>query len=172
MQKAIYTIIDKTNKRVYVGETTNFEKRYLKHIEQLKNGSHYNKRLQELYNEENYEVDIEIILSDSINLHTTLNKVLLLLLEKETINKYKRLGYEILNKEDSLEKFIKGEKKLFSDDAMPIPTEKAIKMVRTVMDRRKSYKQVDIFLYQPRSVIDSKSKRDISESIRLLEQED
>jgi hypothetical protein len=71
-----------------------------------------------------------------------------------------------------LEKFIKGEKKLFSDDAMPIPTEKAVKMVRTVMDRRKSYKQVDIFLYQPRSVIDSKSKRDISESIRLLEQED
>ncbi len=65
MQKAIYTIIDKTNKRVYVGETTNFEKRYLTHIEQLKNGSHYNKRLQELYNENDYEVDIEIILSDS-----------------------------------------------------------------------------------------------------------
>ena len=172
MQKAIYTIIDKTNKRVYVGETTNFEKRYLTHMEQLKNGSHYNKRLQELYNENDYEVDIEIILSDSINLHTTLNKVLLLLLEKETINKYKRLGYEILNKEESLEKFIKGEKKLFSDDAMSIPTEKAIKMVRTVMDRRKSYKQVDIFLYQPKSVIDSKDKRDISESIRLLEQED
>lgn len=46
MQKAIYSIKDSTNKRVYVGETMNLTDRFINHKEELDSNTHINKRLQ------------------------------------------------------------------------------------------------------------------------------
>jgi len=48
-QMGIYKIENKANKMIYIGSTTNFDKRKKKHIEDLKNGDHCNFKLQNDY---------------------------------------------------------------------------------------------------------------------------
>lgn len=47
---AIYCIMNKINKKMYVGSAVNFSKRKSLHIAQLKKGSHHSKKLQNSWN--------------------------------------------------------------------------------------------------------------------------
>ena len=54
----IYFITNKINKKQYIGETTNFEKRKSRHLSDLRANKHHSEKLQRAYNkygEENFE---------------------------------------------------------------------------------------------------------------------
>lgn len=112
---AVYLIISKEHKLCYIGESMNVENRWETHKKQLIEGSHYNWHLQRYWNECDFEFKKEIIVDYSVSrrLSKEKNKLLLLMLESETIDKYKKLGYTILNNEDSLQRVINQEKKIF-----------------------------------------------------------
>ncbi len=171
MLKSIYSIKDDKNKRIYIGETLNLGDRWLKHKEDLEKGTHSNKELQKYYNEKDFKFTIEIMLDNSLHLTSTMQKILLLILERKTIQKYEEMGYEVLNVEDSLSKVLSEEKKLFSSDDEILSTDKVLDLVNTINKRLKSYyKQIDSLLY--RDIKSNKiSKSDIDECIKILEEE-
>lgn len=47
---AVYMITDKISKKFYIGSTNNLQRRINEHKQELKNNTHHNKSLQELYN--------------------------------------------------------------------------------------------------------------------------
>ena len=50
MNCGIYFILNKTNGKVYVGQTTDFHDRWIKHKHKLRNNYHYNPHLQSAWN--------------------------------------------------------------------------------------------------------------------------
>ena len=57
MNSGIYLIFNKTNQKIYVGSTSNFNKRWSQHIATLQNNKHSNSHLQRSWNkyrEENF----------------------------------------------------------------------------------------------------------------------
>lgn len=145
MQKAIYSIKDEKNKRVYIGETMNLTERFIRHREDLDSNTHANKRLQAEYNSEDFKFCIELILDESISMTSAEEKMLLLLLERKTINKYKEDGYEVFNAEDSLQRVLERDKKLFSDDTKEYNIEELFSRVNSKL---KSFKQIDTLIYE------------------------
>jgi len=55
MSGGIYKIINPIANAIYIGQTTNFQRRWNEHSRDLKEGSHSNSRLQELWNESSEE---------------------------------------------------------------------------------------------------------------------
>ena len=158
MQKAIYSIKDSTNKRVYVGE-------------ELDSNTHINKRLQAEYNSEDFKFCIELLLDESINLNNAEEKMLLLLLERKTINKYKEDGYEVFNAEDSLQRVLQLDKKLFSDDTKEYTQEEMLELFNKVNSKLKSFKQIDCLLYTERFKLkDLYSKKELIKA-EILEED-
>lgn len=148
MQKAIYSIKDEKNKRVYIGETMNLTDRFINHKEELDNNTHINKRLQSEYNSEDFKFCIELLLDESICMTNEEFKMLLLMLERKTINKYKEVGYEVFNAEDSLQRVLQCDKKLFSDDTKEYSAEEIEELFIRVNSKLKTLKQIDTLLYE------------------------
>lgn len=147
MIKAIYSIKNEMNKRIYIGESMNIAVRWDQHQKELASGEHVNKDLQKYYNE-NFKFDIEILLDESVILDSTDEKILLLILEKKTINKYKELGYTVLNKEDSLLKVLTGDKKLFPNDVHTHSEEYLMNIYKNVKYKLENeFKQIGSLIY-------------------------
>lgn len=171
MQKAIYSIKDEKNKRIYVGETMNLTDRFINHKEELDSNTHINKRLQAEYNSEDFKFCIELLLDESINLNNAEEKMLLLLLERKTINKYKEDGYEVFNAEDSLQRVLQLDKKLFSDDTKEYTQEEMLELFNKVNSKLKSFKQIDCLLYTERFKLkDLYSKKELIKA-EILEED-
>lgn len=116
--KGIYIIKNLENNRVYVGETLDVVRRWAEHLQKLHDGKHNNKELQKDFNifgKGVFEFYVEIFLDKSVNYNQTYIKILLLLLERKTINKYKQDGYTLYNMEDSLYRVLDGSKNIYND---------------------------------------------------------
>lgn len=115
MSAGIYKIINKTNNKIYIGESLNIEERWNKHKENLKNNSHHSYKLQSDYNTygiENFNFDIvECIEYDFKPL---VNKFILLALEDRYIKQFNSVecGYNI---ENTLDLILKGKKPVFQE---------------------------------------------------------
>ena len=116
--KGIYIIKNIENNRVYVGETLDVVRRWTEHLQKLQDGKHNNKELQKdfsIFGKGAFEFYVETFVDESVNYNQTYIKILLLLLERKTINKYKQDGYTLYNMEDSLYKVLDGSKNIYSD---------------------------------------------------------
>ena len=116
--KGIYIIKNIENNRVYVGETLDVVRRWTEHLQKLQDGKHNNKELQKdfnIYGKGALEFYVEIFIDKSVNYNQTYIKILLLLLERKTINKYKQDGYTLYNMEDSLYRVLDGSKNIYND---------------------------------------------------------
>ena len=115
--KGIYIIKNIENNRVYVGETLDVVRRWTEHLQKLQDGKHNNKELQKdfnIYGKGVFEFYVETFVDESINYNQTYIKILLLLLERKTINKYKQDGYTLYNMEDSLYRVLDGSKNIYN----------------------------------------------------------
>ena len=74
--------------------------------------------------------------------------MLLLMLERKTINKYIADGYEVFNAEDSLQRVLQCDKKLFSDDTKEYSAEETEELFIRVNSKLKTLKQIDTLLYE------------------------
>lgn len=167
--KAIYKIIDYKNKIVYVGETIDLERRYYNHEQQLKEGKHPNKLLQKYYNEQDLKFEIEVIIGENIKTTENIKKIMLLLLEKQIILKYKKLGYTILNQEDSLERVIKGDKKLFYYNTKHPSKEEIDKLIKAAREHLKECKLIGNVLYIKDTIMLNKSEENAIKDLALRE---
>ena len=119
--KGIYIIKNLENNRVYVGETLDVVRRWTEHLQKLHDGKHNNKELQKDFNifgKGAFEFYVEIFLDKSVNYNQTYIKILLLLLERKTINKYKQDGYTLYNMEDSLYRVLDGSKNIYNGSSV------------------------------------------------------
>lgn len=100
----IYVIINRSNNRFYIGESLNIVRRKKEHFNLLTANKHYNKELQSdyiKYGDSSFEFKI---LLPHVNLYGPLyTEVDLLILENEFINHYSNLGFNLYNKEKTLE---------------------------------------------------------------------
>ena len=109
--RGIYTITNKENKKVYVGESLNITNRWKDHIEMLKKGKHYNYKLQNDYNIyglDSFEFKILILLDNDIS--NDICKYLLLYFEWLHIESYKKDDIELYNLENTLDSLMKGKR--------------------------------------------------------------
>lgn len=119
--KGIYIIKNTENNRVYVGETLDIVRRWAEHLQNLHDGKHNNKELQQdfnIYGKGAFEFYVEIFLDKSVNYNQTYIKILLLLLERKTINKYRKDGYTLYNMEDSLYRVLDGSKNVYNGSSV------------------------------------------------------
>ena len=99
--KGIYKITNKINKKVYIGQSTNIEQRFIKHKAELRGGYHHNKHLQKAWNkygEINFKFEIIYVVPNFIldekYIHDLLNKLeidYILVYDSTNINK----GYNL-----------------------------------------------------------------------------
>lgn len=87
--KGVYKIENKLTKYVYIGSSTDFEKRRKQHLTMLENNTHFNHKLQKAYNDN--KDSIEIILIEE---RGDLNKQQLYDLEQAYIN-YNKYKYNL-----------------------------------------------------------------------------
>lgn len=88
----------------YIGESINLEQRQKQHQNDLENNKHYNKQLQDMYNQ-GIRFQFEIIESiEFVKGHTLWFKLFNLNKEKEYIEKYIKNGFKVLNPEDSIKR--------------------------------------------------------------------
>lgn len=88
----------------YVGESINLEQRQKQHQNDLENNKHYNKQLQDMYNQ-GIRFQFEIIESiEFVKGHTLWFKLFNLNKEKEYVEKYIKNGFKVLNSEDSIKR--------------------------------------------------------------------
>lgn len=99
MISGIYKITNIKNNKVYIGESIDIRKRWLEHLEELKNNKHINYKLQKDYNifgKENFKFEI-IDICDIEKVDIKIKKCLLLIYENKYIKKYDSInnGYNI-----------------------------------------------------------------------------
>lgn len=109
----IYTITNRENGKVYIGETLDIYRRWNKeHLPSLINNTHYNKKLQQDYNKYGKEsFHLEILEQYYIDNPIT-TKARLLILESYYIQYFKKMGFELYNSENSLIEILHGNKDL------------------------------------------------------------
>ena len=96
-------------------------RRWAEHLQNLHDGKHNNKELQKdfnIYGKGALEFYVETFVDESINYNQTYIKILLLLLERKTINKYKQDGYTLYNMEDSLYRVLDGSKNIYNGSSV------------------------------------------------------
>ena len=116
MTVGIYKITNKITNKLYIGESLNIEKRWIKHKEDLKNNSHHSYKLQNDYNGfglDNFNFDI--IENVDYELNPFVKKLVLLALEDRYIKEFDSInfGYNI---EDTLDLILKGKKSIFQNN--------------------------------------------------------
>lgn len=112
-KRGIYKIINKINGKIYIGESLNIDKRWDKHKEDLNSNEHHSYKLQKDWNElgeNNFEFEIITLLDKDIKKMS--DEYILLIYEDHYIREYNTInnGYNI---ENTLEKVLNGEKKVF-----------------------------------------------------------
>lgn len=113
MISGVYRIYNKESKIIYIGESMYIDYRIEKHKKMLRDNAHSNYKLQQYYND-GVEFEFELVAEinkDDLRIEP-LNRVLLLRLEKKLIDDYKKLGWTVLNIQDSYSKVINGYKQL------------------------------------------------------------
>lgn len=142
---------------IYAGESLQIERRLLEHLQDLRAGKHVNSSLQKAYNEvgeDGLEYNIEYILDSSVGLKQTMKKILLLILEKRTIDKYKNAGIKVFNKEDSLLKVTMGNKQLYNTDNVVIEKNKIIYLVSKANKiLKQDLQQIGCILYRKNYIL-------------------
>ncbi len=106
----IYKIINIKNGNVYIGESLDIKERWKTHKENLINGTHHSKKLQEDFN--TYDKScfkFKVLEEIDGNLKLVIQKCLLLILENKYIKEYDSInnGY---NSENTLALILQGEK--------------------------------------------------------------
>lgn len=96
----IYKITNKVNEKVYIGESTNIENRWVSHIRKLVKQTHHSDTLQNDFNTygiENFKFEVLQIIDD--NLQEIIIMSLLYVLENKYIRKYNAInkGYNVQN---------------------------------------------------------------------------
>ena len=66
MKSGIYRIVNKVNGKYYIGSSIDIEKRYKRHINELRQGKHHSILLQRAYNKYG-EVEFELEILEIIN---------------------------------------------------------------------------------------------------------
>ena len=96
----IYTITNRSNGKVYIGESLDIYRRWHEeHIPQLRNNCHYNKELQNDFNEygeDNFNFEILERYSEDNPITT---KARILILEGYYITQFKKSGVDLYNAE-------------------------------------------------------------------------
>ena len=98
--KGIYMLRNNKNDYKYIGESLDLVNRYLTHLEQLKNGTHDNYKLQNDFNKygaDSFEFNILLTIDDRIDILAS--KALQLIFEDKYITRYDTInnGYNIQN---------------------------------------------------------------------------
>lgn len=98
--KGIYKITNKSNGKVYIGESLNIIQRWSEHLNTLREGSHHNFKLQNEFNchgEKCFEFEILLVLDESISDYMC--KYIGLIYEERYITKFNSIkeGYNITN---------------------------------------------------------------------------
>lgn len=109
-KRGIYKITNSINKKVYIGESLNIERRWEKHIEGLDNNNHHNYKLQQdwnTYGKNAFKFEVIAVLDDEIKKLS--DEYILLIYEDYYIKQYNSIdkGYNI---ENTLQKVWAGEK--------------------------------------------------------------
>lgn len=100
-KKGIYFIVNKINNKVYIGKTTNLEKRFREHERKLNANRHHNKYLQHSWNKykgDNFEF---VIFINNIEQESTLSMLEVMLIEIFKTNN-KEFGYNLTNGGDGV----------------------------------------------------------------------
>lgn len=110
----IYKITNILDKKVYIGSTVNFKKRFSSHKKQLNDNTHHNFTLQKDWNrfgESKFTFEVIKEISDQLTLAKE---------EKKEINEYKKL-YGVYNLSDPMEESINGrfERKIVDKGSAP-----------------------------------------------------
>ncbi len=107
----IYTIINRVNGRIYIGESLDIYRRWHKeHMPQLRKNIHNNKELQNDFNEygeENFSFEILERYSEDNPIST---KARTLILEGYYITQFQKSGISLYNSENTLVKILSGNK--------------------------------------------------------------
>lgn len=107
----VYTIINKTTDRLYIGESLDIYRRWHdEHIPQLRKDCHYNKELQKDFNkygEENFCFEILERYSGNDPIST---KARILILESYFITQFGKAGISLYNSENTLVEILSGNK--------------------------------------------------------------
>lgn len=107
----IYTITNKTTGRLYIGESLDIYRRWHKeHIPQLRKNSHYNKELQNDFNEYgeegfSFEILERYTADDPIS-----TKARILILEGYYMTQFQKSGISLYNSENTLVEILSGNK--------------------------------------------------------------
>ena len=149
MKPCVYKITNHSNKRIYIGETLDIDRRWQEHLNELRNKTHHSIKLQNDYNiygEDVFTLEIIKDLNNYIHLNHNTIKLLLIIYESEYINKYKSIEYGY-NYEDTLKEVLQGNKSVHSSKQ---PNKKEIMTLRNIMKNLKENNNEFIPKYQPK----------------------
>ena len=139
--KGIYMLRNNKNDYKYIGESLDLVNRYLTHLEQLKNGTHENYKLQNDFNKygaDSFEFNILLTIDDRIDILAS--KALQLIFEDKYITRYDTInnGYNIQNTMDKI-----------SDGEIDLPWSKMKEIINITYDElsKKKYKKIDKIIY-------------------------
>jgi len=114
----IYKITNKSNNKVYIGESFNIERRWNEHKLDLENNSHHSYKLQNDYNiygKNNFK--FEVIEEVRIRNKLVIQKVYLLAFEDKYMKQFNSInnGYNV---ENTIESIVKENKPVFQDEPL------------------------------------------------------
>lgn len=112
----IYSITNKINGCVYIGESFNIERRWEEHSEDLINRIHGNYLLQKDYDDYGNVFEYEVLQELNYNKEITSAirmQSLLIMLEDAYIRRYKEYGYNLYNIENTLDKLLSNKKEFY-----------------------------------------------------------
>jgi group I intron endonuclease len=112
----IYKIINKINKKVYIGESQNIERRWEEHKQDLIEGKHHSYKLQQdydLYGEDDFEYEVIEELDSNIKSPAT-RQMVCLIYEDKYIKQCNSIeeGYNI---ENTLQRILDGKRGVFNE---------------------------------------------------------
>lgn len=115
----IYTITNNMTGKLYIGESLDIYRRWHdEHIPQLRKNRHYNKELQNDFNEygeENFNFEILERYSEENPITT---KARILILESYYVTQFKKSGVDLYNVENTLAEILSGDKVLLEGDVL------------------------------------------------------
>lgn len=112
--RGIYKITNKSNNKIYIGESLDVKKRWMEHKNSLNNNNHYNNELQSdynLYGKDSFDFNL---IQECIDEDFVINQAKLIILEAYYINKYRKQNIELYNSENTLQLMLNEEKCLYN----------------------------------------------------------